>query len=97
MKHLPEPWYIDANRIVGLGRIPIVESFGSLSDEEQLASNGRIISCVNALVGLEPEAIKGLVDIAREIKENPLSFQVNSDSWKYLCNVLEKLTQNPES
>jgi hypothetical protein len=68
-KHTPEPWHIGGFR----PELPMV--YGSdgqvasdcsrilrRSPEEQKANAERIVACVNALAGLNPEAIKDVVE-----------------------------------
>ncbi|MCP4113796.1 MAG: hypothetical protein GY737_00040 [Desulfobacteraceae bacterium] len=79
-KHTPGPWVNDRGTIVtqpnGDFVQPIAEchldargSMFCIGAAEKDRNAARIVACVNALEGLDPEAIKGLIDAANQAFE----------------------------
>lgn len=97
MKHTKEPW---TTKIRQPGTMLTIESTNEeyvcslLGDEEYKQANAeRIVSCVNALEGLNPEAIAELVEAAEETigagySSDPQSW---SDAHDRLQQALEKV------
>ena len=69
-KHTLEPWKPDNNRrhIIGNGR-DIARVFGAFEDNEADANVSRIVACVNACQGLNPEAIPDLLAACKTIRD----------------------------
>ena len=65
MKHTKEPWYIEGYEIPSKDSLPVV--IGGVLGSTAQANAYRIVSCVNALEGLNPEGIKELIEITRMI------------------------------
>jgi len=65
-KHTPEPWQMDGFRIIDAQGNGIARQTGEASDIEY-ANKARAVACVNALAGLNPAAVPGLVKILETI------------------------------
>jgi len=58
-RHTPEPWTLDADeKIRGADKFPV---FTHRSIAEALSTKARVRDCVNALAGMNPEAVKDVV------------------------------------
>lgn len=75
--HTPGPWSVDwraSTRIVACGDATVASCGGDSSIKHQHAANtARIVACVNALEGLNPEAIPALVEAAKLACAHPFA------------------------
>lgn len=81
-KHTPEPWVAtrQPNGSVCIherGLMPHATVYGraDLSSGKIESDSARIVACVNACAGINPEAVPGLLAVCREIAEH------GTDDW----------------
>lgn len=75
--HSKEPWSVgpfaghasSGDRLVAACNGHFNNTRGEEVDNENHANAARIVSCVNALAGLNPDAVAGLVEAARDVMD----------------------------
>jgi hypothetical protein len=99
-KHTPEPWEIaDTSIIAGDICIAVIEDDGGYEApyEERQANAARIVACVNALAGLNPEAIKDVVEALQCFttgaeKLHPIHFDEGTQYGSFMRDMRERFT-----
>lgn len=62
--HTPEPWYEDDGGIYSACDLRVADTFNTedpIPEEEAAANAARIVACVNACAGINPEAVRDLL------------------------------------
>ena len=93
IKHTPEPWKAHKNLIQGADGRWIAE-LEDMDWDVDVSNARRAVACVNAMAGLDPEAVRELVEAVEKYTEDLLSACPDTtDSFNQMSDALAKVRQ----
>lgn len=106
MKHTQEPWDgIDIDERYFPHRVPIVDKNGyrianviqnppgNICDEEAMANAKRIVACVNACAGINPEAVPVLLKMCERVATDIEDFVSVDGQYEFTLEAGRKIVR----